>query len=185
MFVRRRHGRCLILLLYVDDNILTGNDSSLLFDFIKGRRSWVCLFHPLHYFLGMEVSRSTSGLRLTQTKYTLEFLSRPSCPALRLYLQVPSYPPAPTPIKKKKAGCPDDRRSTSGFCPLPFFYGHSKLKWPFFLRDQHSMFFRSFCTHFVLFLLLKHILLCSISLFFQTAVQISFQLLPKENRQIN
>ena len=27
MFVRRRHGRCLILLLYVDDNILTGNDS--------------------------------------------------------------------------------------------------------------------------------------------------------------
>ncbi|KAH7511380.1 hypothetical protein FEM48_ZijujUnG0020800 [Ziziphus jujuba var. spinosa] len=35
MFVRRRHGRCLILLLYVDDNILTGNDSSLLFDFIK------------------------------------------------------------------------------------------------------------------------------------------------------
>lgn len=39
MFVRRRHGRCLILLLYVDDNILTGNDSSLLFDFIKGRRS--------------------------------------------------------------------------------------------------------------------------------------------------
>nr|QWQ49877.1 hypothetical protein [Zelkova schneideriana] len=28
-----------------------------------------------------------------QTKYTLEFLSRPSCPALRLYLQVPSYPP--------------------------------------------------------------------------------------------
>ena len=117
--------------------------------------------------------------------YTLEFLSRPACPALRLYLQVPSYPPAPTPIKKKKAGCPDDRRSTSGFCPLPFFYGHSKLKWPFFLRDQHSMFFRSFCTHFVLFLLLKHILLCSISLFFQTAVQISFQLLPKENGKIN
>ena len=35
MFVRRRHGRCLILLLYVDDNIITGNDSSLLFDFIK------------------------------------------------------------------------------------------------------------------------------------------------------
>lgn len=35
MFVRRRHGRCLILLLYVDDNILTGNDSSLLFYFIK------------------------------------------------------------------------------------------------------------------------------------------------------
>lgn len=41
----------------------------------------------------MEVSRSTSGLRLTQTKYTLEFLSRIFCLALRLYLQVPSYPP--------------------------------------------------------------------------------------------
>lgn len=68
---------------------------------------------------------------------------------------------------------------------LAFFYGHSKLKWPFFLQDQHSMFFRSFCTHFVLFLLLKHILLRSISLFFQTAVQISFQLLPKENGKIN
>lgn len=93
MFVRRRHGRCLILLLYVDDNILTGNDSSLLFYSHQGAWQPICLFHPLHYFLGMEVSRSTSGLRLTQTKYTLEFLSRPSCPTLRLYLQVPSYPP--------------------------------------------------------------------------------------------
>ena len=25
---------------------------------------FICLFHPLHYFLGMEVSRSTSGLHL-------------------------------------------------------------------------------------------------------------------------
>ncbi|CAB4272159.1 unnamed protein product [Prunus armeniaca] len=28
----------------------------------------ICLFHPPHYFLGMEVSRSTSGLPLTQTR---------------------------------------------------------------------------------------------------------------------
>nr|YP_010833594.1 hypothetical protein QLP06_mgp019 [Jatropha curcas]WFG81220.1 hypothetical protein [Jatropha curcas] len=69
MFVCRRHGRCLILLLYVDDNILTGNDSSLLFSFIKelGNR----LFHPLHYFLGMEVSRSTSGLLLPDSMISL------------------------------------------------------------------------------------------------------------------
>lgn len=51
------------------------------------------------------------------------------------------------------------------FSLCPSFMGHSKLKWPFFLQDQHSMFFRSFCTHFVLILLLKHILLRSISLF--------------------
>lgn len=51
------------------------------------------------------------------------------------------------------------------FSLCPSFMGHSKLKWPFFLQDQNSMFFRSFCTHFVLILLLKHILLRSISLF--------------------
>lgn len=52
-------------------HILTGNDSSLWFDFIKELdNQFVSLFHPLYYFLGMEVSRSTSELRLTQTKYT-------------------------------------------------------------------------------------------------------------------
>ena len=88
------------------------------FSFIRFHQgAWqpIFLFHPLYYFLGMEVSRSTSELRLTQTKYTQKwnsylvetalryaYISR--CQAIRPY----SY--------KKKAGCPDDRHSTSGFC---------------------------------------------------------------------
>ena len=35
MFVRQCHGHCFILLLYIDDRILTRNDFSLLFLFVK------------------------------------------------------------------------------------------------------------------------------------------------------
>lgn len=56
----------------------------LLFYLISSRNltQQICLFHPLHYFLGMEVSRSTSGLRLTQTKSIL-LISYLVYPALR------------------------------------------------------------------------------------------------------
>ena len=59
-------GRTL-LLLYVDDMIITGDDSQFI-DFVKKRLSDKFLMSdlgPLHYFLGLEVSSTPAGIYLS------------------------------------------------------------------------------------------------------------------------
>jgi hypothetical protein len=74
MFIRHSSAGTLVLLLYVDDIL----ESSL---FTRLICSLVNQFDmkdlgPLHFFLGMEVSRSSNELMLTQTKCALELLHR-------------------------------------------------------------------------------------------------------------
>lgn len=67
-----------ILLLYMDDIITTGANS----DFLSSINSHLRYrfevkdLGPLHYFLGIEVHRDQSMIQLSQTKYTLDLLSR-------------------------------------------------------------------------------------------------------------
>uniref|UniRef100_A0A2N9I305 Integrase catalytic domain-containing protein n=1 Tax=Fagus sylvatica TaxID=28930 RepID=A0A2N9I305_FAGSY len=76
-FIRRRSdGRCIILLVYVDDIILTGDDT-LGMAHVKqnlGRVFDVKDLGALKYFLGIEVARSRHGISLSQRKYTLDLL---------------------------------------------------------------------------------------------------------------
>ena len=68
----------ILLLLYVDNMIITGNDLSSiqeLKDFLSQQFEMKDLGH-LSYFLGFEITHSTDELYITQAKYASELLSR-------------------------------------------------------------------------------------------------------------
>ncbi|KAM1551006.1 hypothetical protein ACFX10_043195 [Malus domestica] len=66
------------LLIYVDDILVTGNSSSQIAQLIAQLGSLFSMkdLGPLHYFLGMEVTRTTSGFHLSQAKYIRDLLQR-------------------------------------------------------------------------------------------------------------
>jgi hypothetical protein len=67
-----------LLLLYVDDMIITGDDPEYI-AFVKARLSDQFLMSdlgPLRYFLGIEISSTFEGLFLSQEKYIQDLLDR-------------------------------------------------------------------------------------------------------------
>ena len=78
LFIRRTDKCTILLLLYVDDMIITGDDLSgiqELKDFLSQQFEMKDLGH-LSYFLDLEITHSTDELYLTQAKYASELLSR-------------------------------------------------------------------------------------------------------------
>ena len=78
LFLRRTDKDTILLLLYVDDMIITSDDLSdiqELKDFLSQQFEMKDLGH-LSYFLGLEITHSTDGLYITQAKYASELLSR-------------------------------------------------------------------------------------------------------------
>ena len=68
----------ILLLLYVDDMIITGDDLNgiqELKNFLSQQFEMKDLGH-LRYFLGLEITHSTDGLYIIQAKYASELLSR-------------------------------------------------------------------------------------------------------------
>ncbi|KAI5670896.1 hypothetical protein M9H77_11260 [Catharanthus roseus] len=77
LFTYSRGNIYLCVLIYVDDLLITGNSLSTLEQF---KASLHKCFHmkdlgSLKYFLGIEIARNSTGLFLSQRKYTLEILS--------------------------------------------------------------------------------------------------------------
>lgn len=65
------------ILVYVDDIVSTGIDNAGI-DILKGylhNKFRIKDLGPLKYFLGLEVARSSSGIFLSQWKFTLEILN--------------------------------------------------------------------------------------------------------------
>nr|GEY80211.1 ribonuclease H-like domain-containing protein [Tanacetum cinerariifolium] len=93
------------LLLYVDDIVLTASSDHLLQQIIASlpREFSMTDLGALNYFLGISVTRDSSGMFLSQHRYTMEILEH-----------------------AHMAGCPTTRRSTSGYC---VFLGHNLLSW--------------------------------------------------------
>ena len=78
LFLHRINKGTILLLLYMDDMIITGDDLSgiqELKDFLSQQFEMKDLGH-LNYFLGLEIIHSTDGLYITQAKYASDLLSQ-------------------------------------------------------------------------------------------------------------
>ena len=77
LFLRCTNKCTILLLLYADDMIITGDNLSgiqELKDFLSQLFEMKDLGH-LSYFLGLEITHSIDGLYITQAKYASELLS--------------------------------------------------------------------------------------------------------------
>ncbi|CAJ2663992.1 unnamed protein product [Trifolium pratense] len=78
LFVKQDGDKILIVSLYVDDLIYTGNDKMLFEEFkISMKRNFAMTdLGKMKYFLGVEVSQKDYGILIHQQKYAKELLSR-------------------------------------------------------------------------------------------------------------
>ncbi|KAL0539470.1 hypothetical protein IC582_023682 [Cucumis melo] len=90
LFIFRRNNYVVLLLVYVDDIIVTGNDSVLISTLIKSLDKQFALkdLGRLTYFLGFQVNYLESGFILNQGKYISDLLHK---------LQLSDLKPAPSP----------------------------------------------------------------------------------------
>ncbi|KAL8104492.1 hypothetical protein AgCh_028637 [Apium graveolens] len=77
MFVKRKGEKITVLIVYVDDIVITSNDTCEIADVKRRLASEFEMkdLGKLRYFLGIEVSRSPGGIFLSQRKYTLDLLN--------------------------------------------------------------------------------------------------------------
>jgi len=75
-FLKRTHTKLTVLLVYVDDIVLAGNDDEETAHITKllDQQFRIKNLRDLTYFLGLEVARNKSGLHISQRKYTLDLL---------------------------------------------------------------------------------------------------------------
>jgi hypothetical protein len=113
LFIFRTHTALILLLVYVDDIIVTSNQSSLLINIISQLSTEFCMkdLGPLHFFLGIEVNCFSGGLFLSQQKYARDILSKAS---------MSSCNPIGTPLAQKlKLHSKDDSLvNATYFCSL-------------------------------------------------------------------
>ena len=78
MFIYDLNGITTYFLIYIDDIVLTGNNTNFLDDFVKklGIKFSIKDLGTLHQFLGVEVISTPSGLFLSQHRHIVDLLSR-------------------------------------------------------------------------------------------------------------
>ncbi|KAM2231636.1 hypothetical protein ACFX1S_015876 [Malus domestica] len=78
LFVKTVDSGIVILLLYVDDIIITGNAAASMQQVISALTKEFDIkdLGDLHFFLGIQISRTAHGLCLSQSKYILDLLTK-------------------------------------------------------------------------------------------------------------
>ena len=103
LFLKKQHGMITALIVYVDDMVVTGNDTEerkSLQNYLSNEFEMKDL-GPLKYFLGIEVSRSEKGIFLSQRKYALDLLQETGMSACQ---------PADTPMEEGLKLCIDSNQ---------------------------------------------------------------------------
>ena len=77
-FVCHKQSHILVLVLYIDNILLTNNNPALVYSFIATLSSHFAMMDldGLHYFLGFHTIRTFSGLFLSKHKYVTDLLRK-------------------------------------------------------------------------------------------------------------
>ena len=77
LFLKQRQKKVTVLIIYVDDMIITGDDTEKIYKLQKHLATEFEMksLGGLKYFLGIEVARSKRGIFLSQRKYVLDLLT--------------------------------------------------------------------------------------------------------------
>eukprot|EP00253_Pinus_taeda_P009448 PITA_09448 len=127
----KKVGKSLIILvLYVDDLILTGSDPNLINHVkssLKKKFEMTDLGH-LHYFLGLQVLQSKEGISLSQSKYACDILRHFHMEDFQFGIH---YSAKASPLlvgftDSDWTGDPDDQKSTVGYV---FTLGSGPITW--------------------------------------------------------
>mgnify|MGYP001791670327 CR=1 FL=1 len=78
LYIKSQGNNIIIVSLYVDDLIVTGNNTSLIEEFKKDMMDTFEMSNLglMHYFLGMEIKQEEEGIFISQKKYTEDMLKK-------------------------------------------------------------------------------------------------------------
>ena len=148
LFILRRSSLIVYLLLYVNDIIITGNDSSTITTIISQLSTAFELkdLGPLRYFLGLQIDYTNSGFFVHQRKYLTDLLTK---------FHMIDSKVAPTPIVLTSALTPSDDDVLPD--PTPYRSLVGALQYATFTRPDITFAINSVCqfmhkptsTHFV------------------------------------
>ena len=138
LFIYRSKARLILLLVYADDVVLTGNDSSFIAHLITRLNKEFSLkdLGNLHYFLGLEVKRFPYGIFLSQAKYAHDLLAK---------AQMLDATKINTPIAQKPSPLPNDTRPTD---PTNYRQLCGSLQYLTFSRPDLTHAVNLVCQHF-------------------------------------
>lgn len=88
LFILSQHHTLIYVFVYVDDILITGNDTAIIFSMINQLQHSFAMkdLGNFGYFLGIEAHRTSAGLHIRQSKYIFALLHRAGMIGAKLYV---------------------------------------------------------------------------------------------------